>query len=134
MHEESNLKFLEVYVDAPLEVCEQRDVKGLYKKARRGELKSFTGIDSPYEPPVKPDLILKTAEILKDNCIQQLVALLQKHVCFLVVCSSCLYVQFAQGLTEGKKGKKQGAIVEKCQNCEFEHQVCFSFREKMTEK
>ncbi|KAA3640894.1 MAG: adenylyl-sulfate kinase [Bacteroidetes bacterium] len=52
--------FIEVYMSAPLEVCESRDVKGLYKKARKGEIKGFTGIDSPYEPPVDPDLILDT--------------------------------------------------------------------------
>jgi len=50
--------FLEVFVDAPLEVCETRDVKGLYKKARAGEIKDFTGISSPFEPPKKPDLTL----------------------------------------------------------------------------
>ena len=48
--------FVEVYVNAPLEVCEQRDTKGLYRKARAGELKGFTGIDDPYEPPLKPEV------------------------------------------------------------------------------
>ena len=48
--------FVEVYVNAPLEVCEQRDVKGLYRKARGGELKGFTGIDDPYEPPLHPEV------------------------------------------------------------------------------
>ena len=52
--------FLEIYVDAPLEVCESRDVKGLYKKARNGEIKDFTGIDSPYESPVAPALTLNS--------------------------------------------------------------------------
>lgn len=60
--------FIEIFVDAPLEVCEQRDPKGLYKKARAGELKGFTGIDDPYESPKKPELTLdagnKTAEQL----------------------------------------------------------------------
>ena len=49
-------EFLEVFVDAPLAVAEQRDPKGLYRKARRGELKNFTGIDSPYEPPERPEM------------------------------------------------------------------------------
>ena len=49
-------EFLEVFVDAPLALAEQRDVKGLYAKARRGELKNFTGIDSPYEPPEAPEI------------------------------------------------------------------------------
>ena len=52
--------FIEVYINAPVEVCEQRDVKGLYKKARRGEIKNFTGIDAPFEAPENPDIELKT--------------------------------------------------------------------------
>jgi adenylylsulfate kinase len=55
--------FLEIFVNTPLELCEKRDVKGLYKKARAGEIKGFTGIDSPYEAPVNPFLNLKTAEM-----------------------------------------------------------------------
>lgn len=54
-------RFIEVFVDTPLELCEQRDVKGLYSKARRGETKGFTGIDDPYEPPAQPELTLDTA-------------------------------------------------------------------------
>ena len=50
--------FVEVFVDTPLEICESRDPKGLYKKARAGEIKHFTGIDDPYEPPVTPELVL----------------------------------------------------------------------------
>ena len=53
--------FVEIYIDTPLEVCEARDVKGLYKKARAGEIKGFTGIDSPYEAPENPELQIKTA-------------------------------------------------------------------------
>jgi adenylylsulfate kinase len=52
--------FIEVYVNAPLEVCEQRDVKGLYKKARAGEIKQFTGIDDPYEAPLKSEVVCRT--------------------------------------------------------------------------
>jgi len=52
--------FVEVFVDTPIEVCEQRDVKGLYAKARRGEITGFTGIDDPYEPPLNPDITLDT--------------------------------------------------------------------------
>jgi adenylylsulfate kinase len=51
-------QFIEVFVDVPLAICEKRDVKGLYKKARTGEIKYFTGLDSPYEPPVKPEIHL----------------------------------------------------------------------------
>ena len=54
--------YFEVFVDCPLEVCEARDVKGLYAKARRGEIKDFTGIDSVFEPPENPDLVINTAD------------------------------------------------------------------------
>jgi sulfate adenylyltransferase len=54
--------FIEVFVDTPLEVCEERDTKGLYAKARRGELTGFTGIDDPYEPPLAPEIHLTTLE------------------------------------------------------------------------
>jgi adenylylsulfate kinase len=68
--------FVEIFVDAPLEVCEARDPKGLYKKARAGELKGFTGIDDPYEPPAKPELVLdagtKDAETLAGEVIAYL--------------------------------------------------------------
>ena len=68
--------FIEIFVDAPLEVCEKRDPKGLYKKARAGELKGFTGIDDPYEAPAKPELVLdagtKDAETLADEVIAYL--------------------------------------------------------------
>jgi bifunctional enzyme CysN/CysC len=57
-HEAGGLRFVEVFVDTPIEECERRDPKGLYKKARAGELPHFTGIDDPYEPPVAPELHL----------------------------------------------------------------------------
>jgi bifunctional enzyme CysN/CysC len=53
-------EFIEIHVDTPLDVAEQRDVKGLYRKARAGELENFTGIDSPYEPPESPELTINT--------------------------------------------------------------------------
>lgn len=65
--------FLEVFVDCPIEICEQRDVKGLYQKARAGAIKNFTGIDSPYEMPQNPDLILKTAEMSLNDSLALLV-------------------------------------------------------------
>jgi adenylylsulfate kinase len=55
---EANTRFIEIYVDVPLEICEERDVKGLYKKVRKGEIKEFTGIDSPYEPPLNPEILI----------------------------------------------------------------------------
>jgi len=66
-------QFLEVFIDTPLEVCESRDPKGLYKKARSGEIKNFTGISSDYEAPVTPDIHVKTAECSIDECAKQVV-------------------------------------------------------------
>ncbi|MCU1375915.1 MAG: cysNC 1 [Actinomycetia bacterium] len=62
MHGAAGVPFLEVFVDTPIEVCEQRDPKGLYAKARAGEITGFTGIDSPYEPPAVPELVLTPAD------------------------------------------------------------------------
>ena len=61
-----NGEFIEIFVDTPIEVCEQRDPKGLYKKARAGEIKGFTGIDDPYEEPLAPELVLLAAEKTPD--------------------------------------------------------------------
>lgn len=68
--------FLEIYVNSPLEVCEARDVKGLYKKARSGEIKHFTGIDDPYEPPRNPDLECRTDQETIDECVAKVLQLL----------------------------------------------------------
>jgi bifunctional enzyme CysN/CysC len=70
--------FLEVFVDTPLEECERRDVKGLYAKARRGEIKNFTGIDSAYEAPTDPEVRLPTVELSIDECCTRLSELLKK--------------------------------------------------------
>ena len=64
--------YIEVFVDTPLEICEQRDVKGLYKKARAGEVKNFTGIDSPYERPENPDVIIPTHQMSVDDSLNLL--------------------------------------------------------------
>lgn len=69
-------EFVEVFVDTPLEECERRDVKGLYAKARKGELKNFTGIDSPYEAPSQADVHLQSALMSLDQCVDRLMALL----------------------------------------------------------
>lgn len=69
-------KFLEIHIATPLEVCEQRDVKGLYKKARAGEISQFTGISDPYEAPLAADLVLNTAESSLEQSVEQLLALL----------------------------------------------------------
>ena len=69
-------EFIEIYCDSPIEVCERRDVKGLYKKARTGQIAEFTGISSPYEIPVAPELTLNTGGDLLDDCVKQVVELL----------------------------------------------------------
>ncbi|MEZ5523600.1 MAG: adenylyl-sulfate kinase [Pseudomonadales bacterium] len=70
--------FIEVYVEAPLEVCESRDVKGLYKKARAGEIPEFTGISAPYEAPERPELVVNTAENDLDACVAQVISYLEE--------------------------------------------------------
>ena len=66
-------QFLEIFIDTPIEVCEQRDPKGLYKKARAGEIKNFTGIGSEYESPLSPDIHVKTVNRTVDECAQYIV-------------------------------------------------------------
>ena len=65
-------RFIEVHVAAPLEVCEKRDPKGLYAKARRGEIADFTGVSAPYEAPESPDLVIETAQASVESCVQRL--------------------------------------------------------------
>jgi adenylylsulfate kinase len=65
--------FVEVYAQAPLEVCEERDDKGLYAKARAGEIKGFTGIDDPYEPPSSPEVVCETTEETPDESAQKVI-------------------------------------------------------------
>lgn len=72
-------QFIEVYVNTPLEVCEERDAKGLYAKARRGELRGFTGVDDPYEPPVAPELTLTTVDVSPAENATRIVAYLIKR-------------------------------------------------------
>jgi adenylylsulfate kinase len=68
--------FQEIYVDCPIEVCESRDVKGLYKRARSGEVKEFTGISSPYEPPEKPELTVNTDQQMLEESVESVIQLL----------------------------------------------------------
>jgi adenylylsulfate kinase len=65
--------FIEVYINAPLAICEQRDIKGLYSKARKGEIKDFTGIHAPYEPPLSPDIEIKTDVHTIQECMDKLI-------------------------------------------------------------
>ncbi|WP_321912921.1 adenylyl-sulfate kinase [Paraburkholderia sp. J11-2] len=65
--------FVEVFVDTPLEVCEMRDPKGLYKRARRGDIQHFTGISAPYEPPLTPDVVVRTQGVGINQCVDEIV-------------------------------------------------------------
>ena len=70
-------EFIEVCCNASLEVCESRDVKGLYKKARAGEIKNYTGIDSPYEAPINPEILVSTGSDKLDQCVEQILVTLR---------------------------------------------------------
>ncbi|MGB0391218.1 MAG: adenylyl-sulfate kinase [Salibacteraceae bacterium] len=72
--------FIEVFVDCPIEVCESRDVKGLYEKARRGEISNFTGINSPFEAPQKPDVRIPSDEISIDEGVEKVMKFLEKEL------------------------------------------------------
>lgn len=77
----SNANFIEVFIDTPLEVCEQRDVKGLYKKARNGEIKDFTGIDSPYESPEYPEVwITQKSPYHGKMTVDRAVSMIYNHI------------------------------------------------------
>lgn len=74
-------EFIEIWVDCPIEVCESRDTKGLYKKARAGEIQDFTGINAPYEHPETPELICKTDQHSINECVEQILNyLIQKEI------------------------------------------------------
>lgn len=72
-------RFFEVYVKCPLKVCEERDVKGLYKLARLGKIKNYTGISAPYEEPERPDLVLETDRCSLEECVQQVAEFVASH-------------------------------------------------------
>ncbi|HEX2154027.1 MAG TPA: adenylyl-sulfate kinase [Acidimicrobiia bacterium] len=74
MHEEAGLSFVEVFVDTPLEVCEARDPKGLYAKARAGEIRGFTGVDDPYEAPLEAEVAIDTTQVFVDEAASLIVA------------------------------------------------------------
>ena len=72
--------FVEVYVNAPLEVCEQRDVKGLYRKARTGQIHGFTGIDDPYEPPLDPEVECRTDRESVEESVEKVIDYLEERL------------------------------------------------------
>ena len=71
-------EFVEIFVDTPIEVCEQRDVKGLYAKARAGELPNFTGISSPYEAPKNPEIRIDTTQLSAEEAAEQIIDYLSR--------------------------------------------------------
>lgn len=79
IHQNSELPFIECYIDTPLSVCENRDVKGLYQKARAGVIKGFTGIDSPYEPPLNPECVVKSGEDSIETCVAKVIKTLDDN-------------------------------------------------------
>jgi len=79
LHEEAGIPFIEVFVSTPLPVCESRDVKGLYQKARSGLIKGFTGVDAPYEPPLHPDLVIDTSVVSLDRSIELIISKLAER-------------------------------------------------------
>lgn len=81
IHERDGLPFLECFVDTPLSICERRDTKGLYAKARAGLIRGFTGIDQSYELPLQPDVILKAGESSIAECVHTIIRLLVDKVC-----------------------------------------------------
>ncbi len=72
-------EFIEVFIDTPLQICESRDPKGLYKKARKGEIPNFTGISSPYEAPISPEIHIKAGEITLDDSVNQIIEFLKSN-------------------------------------------------------
>ncbi len=91
-------EFIEVYIDTPINICEQRDPKGLYKKARAGEIKDFTGIDSNYDVPVKPEIHVKTAQQSIPECAEQIVNYLVEQG----------FITISTGFSDNLINKEQG--------------------------
>jgi adenylylsulfate kinase len=79
LHDDGNLAFIEVFVDVSLDEAEKRDPKGLYKKARAGEIKNFTGIDDPYEAPLQPEIHLHTERMTLDEEVAVIIAALRER-------------------------------------------------------
>jgi bifunctional enzyme CysN/CysC len=98
-HEQANLPFIEVYVDTPVQECERRDPKGLYARARAGEIKGFTGVDAPYEPPEHPEIRVDTASMSVQDAVAQIIELLRARPRF-----------FAKGATMRISAKADYAV------------------------
>jgi adenylylsulfate kinase len=79
LHDDAGLPFIEVFVKTPVELCEKRDPKGLYAKARAGQVKEFTGVSAPYEEPLRPELTIQTAELSPEQAAQVVLDYLEEH-------------------------------------------------------
>jgi adenylylsulfate kinase len=79
LHEQDGLSFIEIYTATPIETCEQRDPKGLYKKARAGQIKNFTGVDDPYEAPAKPEITLDATNTSPQDAAVQILNYLEER-------------------------------------------------------
>ena len=79
LHKAAGLPFIEVFIDTPVGECEKRDPKGLYGKARAGQIKGFTGVDDPYEAPERAEVTLKAGEMGVEDCVGKLVAMLAER-------------------------------------------------------
>ena len=90
LHEAEHLNFIEVFVDCPLDEAERRDPRGLYRKARSGEIKNFTGIDAPYEVPVNPQLHLQTNMLSVEEEVDAILEYLEKNEILAAPCSGCV--------------------------------------------
>lgn len=95
--------FIEIYCDTPLEICETRDVKGLYQKARAGEIPEFTGISSPYEAPEQPELLVKTGTSSLDACVRQVIDELNRRA---------IHTSRPDSTSEVKNGKRRQESTE----------------------
>ena len=101
LHEAEDLNFIEVFVDCPLDEAERRDPRGLYRKARSGEIKNFTGIDAPYEVPVNPQLHLRTDMLSVEEEVDVILEYLEKNDILAAPCSVCV---------DGKGGKEAVSV------------------------
>lgn len=88
LHQDDNIPFIEVYINVPIAVAEERDPKGLYKKARNGEIKGFTGIDAPYEEPLNPEILIHNDKLTVEQAVGQIYNYLVLNE-FLQVSSKC---------------------------------------------
>jgi adenylylsulfate kinase len=106
LHQDAGLRFVEVFVDTPIGICEVRDPKGLYRKARRGELKGFTGIDDPYEPPSNPEIIVRTAEYSPQIITAQILSFLVRND-FLIVDEKNACIERINSLSEKQPAARE---------------------------